>query len=293
MIGGDDTIADVTAVKKLADGTVIKDMDARETVISQPPGAYPPVLRSILLLKNHGTVTVAVPPELAYGDEGYPPKVPSGATMVYTLRVEDVKAESVSPDEYKNAVASKKQEERKIMILKRSRPARLMTVGLLLVSAQALAMDVPIKITGTIQIPPCLVNEGRRIEVDFGDVSVIDVANKRNQQKVSIPVNCAYAQGHAYVKVTGTQLGSNTNVLATNVKNFGIALYQGEGVSTEMLLGNGQNNGKDSIGYRITTGFTGSNSGTFTFTVVPYKQGNDELTTGGFTASANMNISYF
>lgn len=111
LISGDDTVVDVVVVEKLTDGTVIEDMDARGTVISQSLGEYPPVFRSaLLLLKNHGTVTVAAPPELAYGDEGYPPKVPPGATMVYTIRVEDVKAENTLPDKQKdrNAVASEK-----------------------------------------------------------------------------------------------------------------------------------------------------------------------------------------
>lgn len=111
LISGDDTVVDVVVVEKLTDGTVIEDMDARGTVISQPLGEYPPVFRSaLLLLKNHGTVTVAAPPELAYGDEGYPPRVPPGATMVYTIRVEDAKAENTSPDKQKdrNAVASEK-----------------------------------------------------------------------------------------------------------------------------------------------------------------------------------------
>lgn len=111
LIGGDDTVVDVVVVEKLTDGTVIEDMDARGTVISQPLGEYPPVFRSALrLLKNHGTVTVAAPPELAYGDEGYPPKVPPGATMVYTIRVEDVKKENASQDKQKdrNTVASEK-----------------------------------------------------------------------------------------------------------------------------------------------------------------------------------------
>lgn len=111
LISGDGTVIDVVVVEKLTDGTVIEDMDARGTVISQPLGEYPPVFRSALLLvKNHGTVTVAAPPELAYGDDGYPPKVPPGATMVYTIRVEDVKAENTSADKQKdrNAVASEK-----------------------------------------------------------------------------------------------------------------------------------------------------------------------------------------
>ncbi|EFJ0493307.1 peptidylprolyl isomerase [Escherichia coli] len=111
LISGDDTVVDVVVVEKLTDGTVIEDMDARGTVISQPLGEYPPVFRSaLLLLKNHGTATVAAPPELAYGDEGYPPKVPPGATMVYTIRVEGVKAENTSSGEQKdrNTVAPEK-----------------------------------------------------------------------------------------------------------------------------------------------------------------------------------------
>ncbi|TGB99011.1 fimbrial protein [Escherichia sp. E2586] len=179
------------------------------------------------------------------------------------------------------------------MMLKRCRLAGLMAAGLLLTSAQALAVDVPIKITGTIQIPPCEVNEGREIVVDFKDVSVTDVANERNRRKVDVPFRCSYSQGTAYVKVTGTQLGSNTNVLKTDVDNFGIALYQGDGTATKLVLGDGKHNGQDSIGYPIQSGLSGKDSGTFTFTAIPFKEGNKELTAGVFTASANMSISYF
>ncbi|WP_218067716.1 fimbrial protein [Escherichia coli] len=179
------------------------------------------------------------------------------------------------------------------MMLKISRFAGLMAAGLLLTSAQALAVDVPIKITGTIQIPPCEVNEGREIVVDFKDVSAADVANEQNRRKVDVPFRCSYSQGTAYVKVTGTQLGSNTNVLKTNVDNFGIALYQGDGTATKLVLGDGKHNGMDSIGYPITTGLSGKESGTFTFTAIPFKEGDKELTAGAFTASANMSISYF
>ncbi|EIR7746763.1 hypothetical protein LXM69_003479 [Salmonella enterica subsp. enterica serovar Infantis] len=71
------------------DSTVVEDMDARGTVVSRPLGDYPPLFRSaLLLLKNHGTITVAALPELTYGNAGYPPKVPLGATIIYTIRVE-------------------------------------------------------------------------------------------------------------------------------------------------------------------------------------------------------------
>ncbi|MED9274838.1 FKBP-type peptidyl-prolyl cis-trans isomerase, partial [Escherichia coli] len=61
-------------------------------VISQVLGEYPPVFReALMLMKNHGTMELVVPPELAYGDDGYPPRIPPGATMLYTLRVEGIK----------------------------------------------------------------------------------------------------------------------------------------------------------------------------------------------------------
>ncbi len=92
FIRGDDTLVDVVVTEKLTDGTVIEDMDARGRVISLALIDYPPVFReALMLLKNHGTTELVVPSELAYGDEGYPPGVPPGATMLYTLRVEDVK----------------------------------------------------------------------------------------------------------------------------------------------------------------------------------------------------------
>lgn len=174
------------------------------------------------------------------------------------------------------------------MMLKRSRLAGLMAAGLLLASAQVPAVDVPVKITGTILIPPCTVNDGQTIEVDFGDVSVTDVDNARNQREKTVKIDCSYSQGKAYVKVTGDKL--EDYVLKTKERdNFGIALYQGKGTATKLILGDGQSNGKDAIGYPITSGLSGNN---FTFTAVPYKKGSEELTAGAFTAIASMSISY-
>ena len=91
LIQGDDTRVDVVVTEKLTDGTVVEDMDLRGQVISQSLGDYPPLFRSaLMLMKNHGTMELVVPSDLAYGDEGYPPKVPPGATVHYVLRVEDV-----------------------------------------------------------------------------------------------------------------------------------------------------------------------------------------------------------
>ncbi|EFM0635337.1 fimbrial protein [Escherichia coli] len=177
------------------------------------------------------------------------------------------------------------------MILKLTKYISIRGIFLLL-SSRALAMDIPVEITGVIQVPPCQVNNGEVIEVNFGDVSVADVSNQRNRRKVIIPVTCGYAQGTAYVKVTGAPLGSNTNVLMTNINDFGIALYQGDGTTQKLILGEGRGDGNETIGYPIETGISGKEKGTFTFTAVPYKDGNSELKTGSFSAAANISIRY-
>ncbi|WP_413506746.1 FKBP-type peptidyl-prolyl cis-trans isomerase N-terminal domain-containing protein [Serratia proteamaculans] len=87
-----DAIVTVVVKETLTDGTVIQDMEASGAQLSQPLAAYPPLFREAIgLLKNHGTIMLVVPPEMAYGDKGYAPKVPPGATMIYTLRVADVR----------------------------------------------------------------------------------------------------------------------------------------------------------------------------------------------------------
>ncbi|WP_129544236.1 FKBP-type peptidyl-prolyl cis-trans isomerase N-terminal domain-containing protein [Serratia sp. 1D1416] len=85
-----DTIVDVIVKEQLTNGTVIQDMGLSGKVLSQPLSAFPPLFREAMShLQDHGSMTMVVPPELAYGDTGYPPKVPPGATMVYQLRIDN------------------------------------------------------------------------------------------------------------------------------------------------------------------------------------------------------------
>lgn len=108
MIKDDESLVDAVVVEKLTDGTVVEDMDARGRVISQPLNEYPALFRTALTqLKEHGSMTLVVPSALAYGDDGYPPKVPSGATLVYTLRVEQVKV-SPKPSEAEKGIPEQK-----------------------------------------------------------------------------------------------------------------------------------------------------------------------------------------
>lgn len=86
-------VVDVVVKETLTDGTVIQDMELSGKVLSQPLSEYPPLFReAISHLHNHGSLTMVVPPALAYGETGYPPKVPPNATMVYELRIDNSQA---------------------------------------------------------------------------------------------------------------------------------------------------------------------------------------------------------
>lgn len=82
---------DIVVKESSTDGRVIQDMDRSGKVMSQPLSAYPPLFREAIgHLKNHGSLTMVVPPALAYGETGYAPQIPPNATMVYELRIVDV-----------------------------------------------------------------------------------------------------------------------------------------------------------------------------------------------------------
>ncbi|MFV5927280.1 FKBP-type peptidyl-prolyl cis-trans isomerase N-terminal domain-containing protein [Klebsiella aerogenes] len=91
----DNDIVTVVIKESLIDGTVINDMEAEDKVWSQALSQYPATFREPLKrLNNHGAITIVVPSERAYGSKGIPGKIPPGATMVYTVRIVDVRPNS-------------------------------------------------------------------------------------------------------------------------------------------------------------------------------------------------------
>ncbi len=77
-IGADDRV-DIVVRESLVDGRVVKDMELAGTVISQPLTRYPPLFRAAIeKLQRHGSITLVVPPALAYGKQGQPAGNPPG-----------------------------------------------------------------------------------------------------------------------------------------------------------------------------------------------------------------------
>lgn len=84
-----DPVVDISVRESLTDGTVINDMELTGAVMSMKLSDYPEVFREVIgLLRQHGRLTVVVPPDRAYGDTGMPPVIPPGATIIYVIQLE-------------------------------------------------------------------------------------------------------------------------------------------------------------------------------------------------------------
>jgi minor pilin subunit PapF len=156
----------------------------------------------------------------------------------------------------------------------------------LLLTSVAVPADVQINIRGNVYIPPCTINNGQNIVVDFsnvdpGKVSTDPLSTSQGKVTNMISISCPYNSGNPWVKVTGNV---DNNSLTTNIKNLRIALYQGNNTSTRLTLGDGSGDG-----YRLTMGLNAAGT-LFTFTSVLFRTG--ELNGGGFSATASMSIIY-
>ncbi|EBC2882955.1 fimbrial protein [Salmonella enterica] len=170
--------------------------------------------------------------------------------------------------------------------------------GILLNSGSAQAVDVNIKITGEIFIPPCKINNNALVTVSFGKIPLQTVDGAQSAVSKTLDVSCDYYQGTPYIVVEGRAITgvADNNVLETtgdNAGRLGIALYQGNGVDSSAPLKIGSGGDKGTFGYPVIRGLsvTGG-SGQFTFTAVPWKKSNAALQAGQFNATATMSISY-
>jgi FKBP-type peptidyl-prolyl cis-trans isomerase len=86
-----DTVA-IVVKESLSNGRVIKDMAKTGKVLALPLKQFPPLFASaIWQMRNKGTLIMAVPPALAYGEQGKSPEIPPNSTMVYEIKVVDVR----------------------------------------------------------------------------------------------------------------------------------------------------------------------------------------------------------
>lgn len=182
------------------------------------------------------------------------------------------------------------------MMLKRSRLAGLMAAGLLLTSAQVLAIDVPIKITGTVIIPDCKVTPKN---IDWGDIQIQTLENTDIAYHIKqVPIDIECLPGLDNMKLTMTLRGNRApggrnDCLATSKSGEGLAIVvrQGEYWTENKTV---TLNTKENIVPAAVTDLGGGrkrlNLG-FALVRLP-GTGLERLTPGRFDASANLEVRY-
>ncbi len=162
----------------------------------------------------------------------------------------------------------------------------------------AQAVDVNVKISGKIYIPPCRINgNDTAIHIPFGRIALQKVDGRNYAETRTVRVTCDYYRGKPYIRLAGAALsGAGENVLRTSGANpdgLGIALYQGDSVDSAypLKIGAGE---QGKYGFKIKKGLSVLNTtnSEFTFTAVPYKYGRADLKAGAFSAAVTMSISY-
>lgn len=99
--------------------------------------------------------------------------------------------------------------------------------------AQAKDGEADMTFHGTlIEPPPCTINDGNQVEVDFGDrVGINKVDGENYRQQLNYQITCDKASGGTWalkLSLSGDAAGFNKEALMTNKTGLGIRVYQGD-----------------------------------------------------------------
>lgn len=183
------------------------------------------------------------------------------------------------------------------MMLKRSILAGLMVAGLLLTSAQALAVDVPINITGTVIIPDCKVTPK---EIDWGDIQIQTLEYTDIEYHIKqVPIDIECLPGLDNMKLTMTLRGNSApgkrnNNIATSKSGEGLAIVVRQGRDQSSENETLKLNIKENINLAAVTDLGGGRKRlNLSFALVRLTgTGLERLTPGRFDASANLEVCY-
>ncbi|WNN46701.1 fimbrial protein [Winslowiella toletana] len=134
--------------------------------------------------------------------------------------------------------------------------------------------SVTVKVT-VVAPPPCIINDDRAIEVDFGDVITTRVDGAHYRMPVNYTLSCTGDTANAMkLQVQGNSATFDGTVLLTNKEGLGIELQQG---SSKLPVNSWLN-----FSYPDKPELW----------AIPVKQAGATLTGGEFTAGATMKVAY-
>ncbi|HIE4798795.1 TPA: fimbrial protein [Serratia marcescens] len=137
-----------------------------------------------------------------------------------------------------------------------------------------------------VDMPPCKINDGNTLEVDFGEVGVNKVGegNKETPELtrfVSFEIDCQGARPDLFLRYLGVPSAFNQAAVQSTVADLGIQLRRSGLSSSPLPIGEG---------WLIDGG--SAEAIDFSFIAVPVKKPGAELTEGGFEATANLQLEF-
>ncbi|CAI1015065.1 Minor fimbrial protein prsF precursor [Serratia marcescens] len=143
-----------------------------------------------------------------------------------------------------------------------------------MLACAAPSATVTVKVT-VVAPPPCVINDDRPVEVEFGDVMTTRVDGDNYKMPVNYTLSCSGGTSNAMkLQVKGNGAAFDATVLQTNKTGLGIELRQGDG----------------KLAINSWLNFTYPNKPELW--AVPVKQAGTTLTGGEFSAGATMAVDY-
>ncbi|WP_080695290.1 fimbrial protein [Pantoea ananatis] len=149
----------------------------------------------------------------------------------------------------------------------------LMACSLLSDEVMAAMATVTVKVT-VVAPPPCVINDDRPVEVEFGDVMTTRVDGSNYRRPVNYTLSCTGTSNAMKLQVKGNGAAFDVTVLQTSKTGLGIKLLQGD----------------SKLAVNSWLNFTYPNKPELW--AVPVKQAGATLTGGEFSAGATMAVDY-
>lgn len=162
---------------------------------------------------------------------------------------------------------------------------------------QGRAQDINVHISGNVIIPPCVINSGNDINIDFGTVKE-DYSNASPYiSRIILNLDCGYYTGAPYFGLRGATLkGAPREMLVLtgfgqNESILGVDFYQGPVISEEMRL---NINGGDYKNKILKSSMFSMNrpSGFLMLTTVLYRLPDKKMIPGAYIGTTVMTFSY-
>lgn len=130
-----------------------------------------------------------------------------------------------------------------------------------------------------IEHPPCKINGGEPVEIDFGEVGVNKVDGQNYAQTFTVMYDCEGTSTDKVLRYLGAATTFDTAAVQSNITDFGIQLqHKKDGVVTPFVVGS----------VLPIPSYLGSS----TFVATPVKKAGAELSEGAFTSAATLQLEY-